>query len=238
MKKTISKWALGLGILLVLVIYDQITVKMKQAPPVPEIAVGNKQVEAEIKEYKKDETVTKFSHKKKESGYITVNPRTKIEVSFNNDPETINITEEMPTYEAGKTEEQEVVNGEVGNQSGQRTFLIHAKWKDKKEATYNLFLNVKKIVSYQRLLANEEGEYSIFYLTPNIKDPEVDKLYQNKRMFISSGHGTENLEQAKKDYPALKLKSPTTYILFNYRTEVFRAEDIKTFKDFINSFQP
>lgn len=226
MKKHLPKLTMFLGVLLVLVLYDNFSLRKINKPPAPEVTVGGKKVEAYPKEYTKDEEVTVISYKKPKEQTPTVNPRTKIKVIFKDKPETVRITEGVPYFE-------EVINQEVNNRAGERTFLIKAKWEDKKEATYEIPVNVKETVPNQDLLAQSEGEHSLFTIGPNT-DEEINQY----DLQINQMHGYETLDQAKLDYPELKLDSETLYILFNYRKEVYRSDNLKEFTTFLKSYEP
>jgi hypothetical protein len=228
MKKTVPIFTVFLVILLLLVVYDNIQLRRINTPPVLEVTVGGKKVEAYPKEFLKNEKVTVFSFKKRKEQTYTVNPRTKIKVSFENQPETFRIVEGSP-YSG----EEEVINREVNNRTGERTFLIQAKWEDKREAAYEIYLNVKETVSYQELLAQSEGEYSLFTIGPN-REEELSRI----DFPINQSMNIDSLEQAKINYPDLKLDSQTVYILFNYREEVFRSDNLKDFTAFLKSYNP
>lgn len=230
MKQYLPKLTMLLGVLLVLVLYDNFSLRKINKPPEPDVTVGGKKVEAYPKEYIKDEAVTVISYKKPKEQKPTVNPRTKINVSFKEKPETVRITETLPDFDGVIS--QEVINQEVNNQIGKRTFLIKAMWKDEKEATYEIRLNVKETVSYQELLGHSEGEHTLLIIGPNTEE------FHEYDLPINQMRGLDTLEQAKLEYPDLKLDSEKIYILFNYRGEVYRSDNLKELTTFLKSYEP
>ncbi|CAH0346671.1 hypothetical protein [Bacillus sp. CECT 9360] len=227
MKKHLPKLTMLLGLLLVLVLYDNLSLRKINKPPAPEVTVGGKKVEAYPKEYIKDEEVTIISYKKPKEQTSTVNPRTKINVSFKDKPETVRITETMPDFV------EEVINREVNNRIGKRTFLIKAMWEDEKEATYEIHVNVKETVTYQELLGQSEGDLNLLVISPEADTEEFNYIefpFNHSSRYVT-------LEQAKLDYPELKLDSKTLYILFDYRKEVYRSDNLKEFTTFLKSYE-
>ncbi|WP_409303938.1 hypothetical protein [Peribacillus sp. SCS-155] len=235
--KVAWKWVLLLGVLLLLIIYELNSLRQKEAAaPTPKVTVGAKKVEAYISQYEKEDTVTDFTYKKSEQKTYIVNPRSQIQVTFEDEPETVEITEVSRFLD--EDIEELIVNGELNNRSGERDFIIRVKWEDQTAAVYNLHLNVKELVTYQELLAKEKDDYSMFCIAPDLKSQDLNSFNENNRILITTSHGTTSLEEAKKEYPELKLKSPSTFILFNYREEIYRSDNLSDFKTFIQSLKP
>lgn len=228
MKKKI--WIGGIGLILILsimIFLDFQKVKKEEKPPLPTVKVGEEIIKADLKSYSwKGNTGTIKGSK--DQLLTEVDPLPELTVTFNEGEKPDNMT--IQTSRANPPEAYrnsvEPNRFTLPNYPGSHTLEINAEWERKGKSKYIVELMIKEKVSYQRLLASEEGFYSLFVLEPVGGSGLSLDIPVNLNFKINRIEGTDDLEGTRERYPELEIKSAPTFVLSDHEKVVLKTEKV------------
>ena len=210
----------------VLFTLDKAKTKKLHTPPELLATVDGDKVAYQVRSFERDGTVIVKS--KKEDPITKVNPRTKLKIEFVEEPESF-IVSEIDNFgdeeDFIRTEDWNTVSFReyaLGNSVGYKSYVIHAKWVDGKEATYSIKLDVKQLVSYQGLLPREQENSALIILGKSDVSPVN---FDENKYDLSPILTIETDGNLPSEYPELKIESTPIYIIFDYTQEVFRTDN-------------
>ncbi|MGX2961846.1 hypothetical protein JNUCC23_21670 [Peribacillus sp. JNUCC 23] len=205
---------------------DKAKTKKLHTPPELLATVDGDKVAYQVRSFERDGIV--IVKGEKEDPITKVNPRTKLIIDFAEEPESF-IVSEMNSFgdeeDYLRTEEWDTVSFReyaLDNWVGYKSYVIHAKWKNGKEATYSIKLDVKQLVSYQGLLPREHENSALIILGKSGVSPVN---FDENKYDLSPILTIEADGNLPSEYPELKIESTPTYIIFDYTKEVFRTDD-------------
>ena len=227
MKKNLLFLAvLVFGCAFVLFTLDKAKTKKFHTPPELLATVDGEKVAYQVRSFERDGVV--IVKGKKEDPITKVNPRTKLKIEFVEVPENF-IVSEIGNFgdeeDYIRTEDWDTVSSSeyaLGNSVGYKSYVIHANWVNGKEATYSFKLDVKQLVSYQGLLPREHENSALIILGESDESPVN---FDENKYDLSPILTMEADENLASGYPELKIESAPTFIIFDYRQEVFRTYD-------------
>ncbi|MGE8080309.1 hypothetical protein [Peribacillus loiseleuriae] len=217
---------------------DKAKTKKLHTPPELLATVDGDKVAYQVRSFDRDGIIIVES--KKEDPITKVNPRTKLLIDFAEEPESF-IVSEIGNF----GDEEDFIRTEdwntfsfreyaLGNSVGYKSYVIHAKWVNGKEATYSFKLDVKQLVSYQGLLPREHEKSALIILGKSGVSPVN---FDENKYDLSPIHTMDADGKLPSGYPELKIESTPTYIIFDYTQEVFRTDDDEELIKYLESVQ-
>jgi hypothetical protein len=229
-----KKLVIGIGILAALAIMllmDAVKISNEKHPPNPVVLVDGEKVDADLRGYTwHGETQ---AVKRADAASVTeVKPRSEITVQFGtkDEPESIALD---TIY--GNDHKKPVYTGKytLSNKPGPITIRLKAKWEGKGQAEYTLSLNVEEESSYQELLADEAGEYTVLAIRENDQSdlgaPEDVYEAGAKRMDF------RNLDTVQRLYTDLEVQQAPYFIVFSFEKPVLRTSDPGEAADYLRT---
>lgn len=250
-KKQILKGLVITGICLVgLVTFDQIKMKKVNTPPKLMAVIDGTEADYLVQSYSKNDKTSNSRFNDEDNPVTNVNPRSKVEISFDDAPDLMAVEEIHPGFTLDatfkevieETEEDMLWNPylppyiiEINNQPFIKTYVVQAKWKDGKKAAYTLQFNVKKETSYQKLLSDSPKTRSLFMVIDSFDNNPFDEV-RDGGMFRIDQFRTVDLAEAYSSFPELKIEKTPTYVVFDYTKEVFRSHQMEDLVEFLHQF--
>lgn len=185
-----KKLVIGIGILAALAIMllmDAVKISNEKRPPNPVVMVDGEKVDADLRGYTWHGE-TQAVKRANAASVTEVKPRSEITVQFGtkDEPESIALDtiygtdRKKPVYTGTYT---------LSNKPGPITMRIKAKWEGKGQAEYTVSLDVEEESSYQELLAEEAGEYTVLAIRKM-----TSQTWALLRMFIKLEPTVWNIE--------------------------------------------
>lgn len=250
-KKQILKGLVIAGICLVgLVVFDQIKMKKINTPPKLMAVIDGTEADYLVQSYSRNDQTSTSRFNDEDNPVTDVNPRSKVEISFEDAPDLMAVEEIHPgfildaTFEEviEETEEYMLWNPymppytiEINNEPYIKSYVVQAEWKDGIKAVYTLQFNVKKEVGYQRLLSDSLKTRSLFMVIDSSDNNPFDEV-RDGGMFRIDKFQTLDLAEAHSSFPELKIEKTPTYVVFDYTKEIFRSHEMEDLVEFLHQF--
>ncbi|MEN8700341.1 hypothetical protein [Bacillus infantis] len=226
-------WGFGTVLIIMVMLYfDREKVYKEEKPPMPVITVGDTEVQAIMGSYRWNDGLVEKEIKdiSKSLKYEPVQGNKEFKIEF---PEV-----EEPVYFArglrNPNGEFYGANGFYGNDyiynaSDIITFNIKAYWKNGKRADYFIPIQVREF-ELKEYYARYIGSYSILIINEDIAaaeraGKELRNEFSNTPTSINFGN--------KHSFPELKIDQSQAFLLFDHQSEIFRANDVGTLKNYI-----
>ncbi|MEN8698174.1 hypothetical protein [Bacillus infantis] len=229
-----KKLVIGIGILAALAIMllmDAVKISKEKHPPNPVVMVDGEKVDADLRGYTwHDETQ---AVKRANAASVTeVKPRSEITVQFGtkDEPESVALDtiygtdRKKPVYTGTYT---------LSNQPGPITMRIKAKWEGKGQAEYTVSLDVEEESSYQELLAEEAGEFTVLAIREN----DQSDLGVPEDVYGAGAKHVQfrNLDTVQRLYTDLEVQQAPYFIVFSFEKPVLRTTDPGKVADYLRT---
>ncbi|AGX02494.1 MULTISPECIES: hypothetical protein [Bacillus] len=219
-----KKLVIGIGILAALAIMllmDAVKISNEKRPPNPVVMVDGEKVDADLRGYTWHGE-TQAVKRANAASVTEVKPRSEITVQFGtkDEPESIALDtiygtdRKKPVYTGTYT---------LSNKPGPITMRIKAKWEGKGQAEYTVSLDVEEESSYQELLAEEAGEYTVLAIREN----DQSDLGVTEDVYQAGANRVEyrNLDTVQRIYTDLEVRQAPYFIVFSFEKPVLGTSD-------------
>jgi len=209
--------------------FYQIKLKKIKTPPKLMAEIDGREADYLVQSFSKNEEKLDYQFNDKDNPVTDVNRRSKVEISFEEEPDYIAVEEIHPGFALDatfneiieETEEFMLWNPympytkEINNEPFLKSYVVQAEWKDGKKAVYTLQFNVKKEVANQELLSDSPKNRTLFMMIDSPKNNPFDEERVGG-MFRINQFRTLNLAEAHSSFPELKIEKTPTYVVFDY----------------------
>lgn len=229
-----KKLVIGIGILgalAIMLLMDTVKISKEKHPPSPVVMIDGKKVEADLRGYTWHGE-TQAVKRANAASVTEVKPRSEITVQFGtkDEPESVALDtiygtdRKKPVYTGTYT---------LSNNPGPITVRIKAKWEGKGQAEYTVSLDVEEVSSYQELLAEEAGEFTVLAIRENDQaDMGVtEDVYQAGAKRVEF----RNLDTVQRLYTDLEVRQAPYFIVFSFEKPVLRTSDPGEAADYLRT---
>lgn len=219
-------------IIMAMLYFDREKVYKEEKPPIPVITVGDTEVQAVLGSYRWNDGMVEKEMKdiSKTLKYQPVQGNEEFKIEFPKGEEPVYFAKGLRNpngqfYGANGL----YGNDYIYNASDIITFNIKAYWKNGKRADYFIPIQVRK-VELKEYYARFIGSHSILIINEDIAvaeraGKELSNEFSNTATSINFGN--------KHSFPELNIDQSQAYLLFDHQSEIFRANDIGTLKNYI-----